>query len=161
MNKKILIASLFATLMLLVPMTSVVGVSDVEEDCGCQVVNRNDLFRVKLLLVRIKVITNILLLRFGHIPEVAEKCEEILDAINSNRQLDDPIICDNLYQLCEYFGSWYWFFYILSEDVFEENPILSNIFNNISILFSMIATYILVFAALLDCDWADIWPPFP
>jgi hypothetical protein len=36
MNKKILIASIFATLMLLVPTTSVVGVSDVEEDCNCK-----------------------------------------------------------------------------------------------------------------------------
>jgi hypothetical protein len=60
-------------------MKSVVGVSDVEDDCGCQVVNRYDLFRVKLLLVRIKVITNILLLRFGHIPEIQEKCQEKLD----------------------------------------------------------------------------------
>ena len=42
MNKRILITSLFATLMLMVPMTSVVGVSDVEDDCGCQVVNRNN-----------------------------------------------------------------------------------------------------------------------
>ena len=32
MNKKILIASIFATLMLLVPISSVVGVSDVEDD---------------------------------------------------------------------------------------------------------------------------------
>jgi hypothetical protein len=62
MNKKILITSLFATLMLFVPMTSVVGISDVSlnrkiekiedndtitetydnEDCGCQVVNRSN-----------------------------------------------------------------------------------------------------------------------
>ena len=93
MNKKILIASLFATLILLVPMTSVVGVSDVEEDCECQDVNRYDLFRVKLLLVRIKVITNILLLRFGHIPEVADKCFDILENLDLNKLQGSPIIC--------------------------------------------------------------------
>jgi len=161
MNKKILIASLFATLMLLVPMSSVVGVSDVDEDCGCQVVNRYDLFRVKLLLVRLKVITNILLLRFGHIPEVAEKCYEILENLDINKLWDSPIICDTLYQLSGYFGSWYWFFNILSTDVFEENPILSNIFNNISMFFAMIATSFWGIAVLLDCDWADPFPPFP
>ena len=95
MNKKILIASIFATLMLLVPMTSVVGVSDVE-DCGCQVVNSSDLVRVKLLMVRLKVVTNILLLRYGHIPEIQEKCQEILEIINPDNPLDVPLICDIL-----------------------------------------------------------------
>ena len=93
MNKKILIATIFATLMLLVPINSVVGVSDVEEDCGCQVVNRYDWFRVKLLSVRLKVVTNILLLRFGHIPEVREKCQEILEIINSDDPLEVPFLC--------------------------------------------------------------------
>jgi len=111
MNKKILIASLFATLILLVPMTSVVGVSDVEEDCECQDVNRYDLFRVKLLLVRIKVITNILLLRFGHIPEVADKCFDILENLDLNKLQGSPIICailepilNMLENLIEYFN---------------------------------------------------------
>jgi hypothetical protein len=94
MNRKILIASIFATLILLVPMTSVVGVSDVEDDCGCEDVNRYDLFRVKLLLVRLKVYINIILLRFGFIPEVAEKCEEILDVIKSDETWHP--ICDIL-----------------------------------------------------------------
>ena len=96
MNKKILIASLFATLMLLVPMTSVIGVSDVEDDCGCEVVSSSNLVRVERLLARLEVYINIILLRFGHIPDVQEKCQEIIDVINSNRQLDFPIICDIL-----------------------------------------------------------------
>lgn len=96
MNKKILIATIFATLMLMVPMTSVVGVSEVEEDCGCQDVNSSDLFRVKLLMNRLKVVTKILLLRFGHIPEVRDKCQEILEIINPDNPLDVPFICDIL-----------------------------------------------------------------
>jgi hypothetical protein len=94
MNKKIFIASLFASLILLVPMTSVVGVSEVEDDCGCQVVNRYDLFRVKFSLLRLKIVANILLLRFGHIPEIREKCQEILDDISSVGIND--WFCDNL-----------------------------------------------------------------
>jgi hypothetical protein len=93
MKKKILISTVFTTLMLTAPITSVVGISDIEKDCGYQVVNSSDLFRVKLLMLRLKIVTNILLLRFGHIPEVQEQCNEILDVINSNKQLDYPIIC--------------------------------------------------------------------
>ena len=112
MNKKILIASLFATLMLLVPMTSVVGVSDVNDDCDCQVVNRYDLVRVKLLSVRLKVVTNILLLRFGHILEIQEKSYEILDVINSDGFWDDFCnsivnIMETIQDLIENYGGFY------------------------------------------------------
>jgi hypothetical protein len=100
MNKKILIISLFATLMLLVPINSVVGVSDVEEDCSCQVVNRYDLFRVKLLMFKLKVITNTILLRFGHIPQVTEKCQEILDIINSGGLLEN--FCNAIWDIADY-----------------------------------------------------------
>ena len=99
MNKKILIASVFATLMLLVPVTSVVGISDVEDDCGCQVVSSSNLVRVKLLLVRLKVITNILLLRFGYILEIQEKSYEILDVINSDGFWDD--FCNSIVNIME------------------------------------------------------------
>ena len=153
MNNKILIASIFSTLMLLIPMTSVVGVSDVEEDCGCQVVNRYDLFRVKLLLVRIKVITNFILLKFGYIPEIKEKCEGILDVINSNRQLDYPIICDILeliYNQIPYIAD------ILQDLIpeYEDDPIIQGIM----IIFITYPLSIIVFIIYslgdtYNCDW--------
>jgi hypothetical protein len=154
MNKKILIASLFATLMLLVPMTSVVGVSDVEDDCGCQVVNRYDLFRVKLLLVRLKVFTNILLLRFGHIPEVAEKYSEISDIINSNRQLDNPIICDILesilnqidYICYNLFSLW---------DTFKNNPIIAGILSSLMNWLEFIELFVYILGLRFNCEWAE------
>ena len=169
MKRKILIASLFATLMLLVPVTSVVGISDISlnrkiekieddntitetydnEDCECQVVNRYDLFRVKLLLVRLKVFTNILLLRFGHIPEIKEKCEEILDLINS----DFPIICAILESV------WNQYKYIINilDDLiskYEDNPIISGII----IIFlayplDNIAFIVLSLGAAFGCEW--------
>ena len=153
MNKKILIASIFATLMLLVPMTSVIGVSDVEDDCGCQVVNRYDLFRVKLLLVRLEVYINIILLRFGYIPEVAEKCQEILDVINSNRQLDYPIICDMLEPIWNKFQDIVDICFNL-RDKYEDNPIIYYIIELI-ILPPLLAigTIILIPAVFFDCDW--------
>jgi len=153
MNKKILIASLFATLMLLVPMTSVVGVSDVEEDCGCEVVSSSNLVRVKLLLARLEVYINIILLRFGYIPEVAEKCQEILDVINSNRQLDFPIICDLLepiYNQLENIAP-------IIQDLmlkYEDNPIIYNILLTTLVFpFLAISYLILYIGVTLDCDW--------
>ena len=102
MNKKLLIASLFATLMLLVPMTSVVGVSDVEEDCGCQVISSHNLVRAERLLARLEVYINIILLRFGYIPEVAEKSEEILDIINSDGI--GEVFCNTFWIVIVYIG---------------------------------------------------------
>jgi len=152
MNKKILIASLFATLMLLVPMTSVVGVSDVEDDCGCEVVDRYDLFRAKLLLVRIKVITNILLLRFRHIPEVAEKCHDILAVINSNRPLDYPIICamlDIIYFSMEFISG---IFYELAL-FFQDIPILYNLFwTSHEFIINMLQTWLFPIMFKFDCE---------
>jgi hypothetical protein len=152
MSRKILIVSLFATLMLFVPMTSVVGVSDVENDCGCQVVNSSDLFRFKLLLVRIKVVTNILLLRFGYIPEAAEKCNEILGVINSNRQLDYPIICDILEPIWNLIEDIIGILYYLGH-AFKDNPI---IFNIINILGSHVLRMYEIFLAIgvsFQCEW--------
>ena len=153
MNKRILIASLFAILMLLVPMASVVGVSDVEEDCGCQVVNRYDLVRVKLLLVRIKVFTNILLLRFGYIPEVAEKCNEILDVIKSNRQLDFPIICDILEPIYDALETIVNFLMPYFEIYCPEYSILCTIILTFLIPFGTSMFTIGEIAQIFSCDW--------
>jgi len=70
-----------------------------EDDCGCQVVNRYNLFRVKLLLVRLEVYINIILLRFGYIPEVAEKCQEILTKLNILSDDWPYYICKILYSI--------------------------------------------------------------
>ena len=80
-------------------------VSDVDEDClECQPVNRIDILKVKLLMIRVEAFTNVILSRFGHIPEIREKCEEISDRITNFQEMyndlklgslnwDFPIIC--------------------------------------------------------------------
>ena len=69
-------------------------VSDVDEDCfECQPMSRVDLLKVKLLLIRIEAITDVIVSRFGHIPEIQEKCEEVLDIINSDIHWNFSVIC--------------------------------------------------------------------
>ena len=79
---------------------SITKKSDVNENCvECQPASRVDLLRVRLLVIRIKAITNVILSRFGYIPEVEEKCEEVLDVIHNNKILkhpEYPIICSIL-----------------------------------------------------------------
>ena len=67
---------------------------DVDEDCfECQPVSRVDLLKVKLLLIRLKSFTNVISSKYGYIPEVAEKCEEISDRITGTSLQDNPPIC--------------------------------------------------------------------
>ena len=108
--KKVWIASIFATLMLIVPITNVAGASEVVDDCGCQPVNKVDYVRVKLLLKRVEVFTNVILSKFGHIPDVTEKCQEVSNEIKEIRDIINdlkpdlpwenyPIICTTLFIL--------------------------------------------------------------
>ena len=78
------------------------------EDCfECQPVNRVTLLKVRLLLIKLRTITNIIKSRFGHIPEIQEKCEEVFVNVASLRERindlkpdlpweDNPIICSIL-----------------------------------------------------------------
>jgi len=106
MNKKILIGSIIAVAILIgVSFTSVVGYNSVDsnvkaspistvrtsrtidgesKDCNCQDVSRDNLAKAEKLLARLEVYINLILSRYRHISEVAEKCQEILDIINSD-----------------------------------------------------------------------------
>ena len=81
--KKVWIAGILATLMLLMPITSVVGANEVEDCFECQPVDRFDVLKVRLLLIKIEAVTNVILSRFGHIPEVQEKHEDLSKLINN------------------------------------------------------------------------------
>ena len=114
MNKKILIASIFATLMLLVPMTSAVGVSDVSlnrkiekiednntitetydnEDCGCEVVSSQHLVRLERLLNRVESYTKILSILFKFNPEIIEKTEELTNEITALKEINNALKSD-------------------------------------------------------------------
>ena len=76
---------------------SINPVSDVEEDClDCQPVNRVELLKVKLLVIKLKAFNSIILSRFGHIPDIAEKCQEISDRFAQLSVFSNPPICNLL-----------------------------------------------------------------
>ena len=78
--------------------------NEIVEDCGCEEVSNNEFYRVKLLLVKIKVVTNFILMKFGNIPEIKESCQEILTAINSIGILYNEGICMIVWILYNYLG---------------------------------------------------------
>ena len=109
-------------------------ISDAEEDCGCQPINRAELLRVKLLLIRLEVFTNIILSKFSHIPEIQEKCGEISNGVTTLRERinglnpdlpleNEPIICYILIILIIQIGLLIEFMFYLGQ-LF---PILDNI----------------------------------
>ena len=142
--KKVWIASILATLMLTVPISSVVSANEiVDEEClECQPVSRVDLLKVRLWLIRLGVAINSILSKFNHIPEVKEKCEEVSDRINElifESSLEDfPKICDFLALI--YMPLWF-IFLILPYGIISE------------IFFWIILTPILMIVITLNCDW--------
>ena len=64
-----------------------------DEDCNCKEIDRLDLIRANLLLNKLEILTNILLFRYGHLPEIEESFQELLDIIKSYRQVNHQIIC--------------------------------------------------------------------
>jgi len=91
MNKKILIASFFAIIMLLIPFNAAIGASD-----GGLMVNGQDIVEesnpviIEQFFAELLVLIDEVLLYFGHIPEVATICQEIIDIINDAR---NQILC--------------------------------------------------------------------
>jgi len=71
--------------------------SSSEDDClECQEVNNVELLKVKLLLLRLEIVTNIILSKLGDIPEIKDKCEKLLDIIHSTPMLGNNVIICNL-----------------------------------------------------------------
>ena len=136
-------------------------ISAVDEDClECQPVNRVDLLKVKLLLIRLEVFTNIVLSKLGHIPEVKEKCQEvsdkmsILNVITEELKLVFPI--GNII-ICIYFlilGSVVfrmWDFFDELSTKFEKLPIIAGIFHIWANIFVYLLYYIASIMTKLKC----------
>ena len=98
--KKVWIASILTCIILMLPITNVVGANEVvDEDClECQPVNRVDLLKVRILLKRIEAFVNIMSLKFNHIPEVKEKCQEVSDEIIALKERVNDLNFDSLSQ---------------------------------------------------------------
>ena len=100
--KKILIVGLFTSVMLFVPMTSVVGISDTsqsEEDCGCEIVSNPQLVKVKRLFNRLEIYTKILLLLSKYDPMIVEKSQKFFEIFDTDRFLNNDIICLSLFYI--------------------------------------------------------------
>ena len=99
------------------------------EDCDCQEIDSKNLVRVKLLLSRLKVSANILLLRYGHMPEVKEKCQELLNGINSFNPLSGPpVICAIAIGIYLEISSIFTSMWEFQEYILEKYPILGVIY---------------------------------
>ena len=118
-NKKILVGSIIAVAILIsVSFTSVIVYnifkSDVKEsppftirtnraideesnDFYCQNVNRCNVAKTEKLLTILEIYIKLILSRYTHNLEVTEKCQEILDLINSDGLRD--IFCDFLMRI--------------------------------------------------------------
>ena len=102
---------------------------DKVEDCDCQEIDSKNLVRVKLLLSRLKVSANILLLRYGHMPEVKEKCQELLNGINSFNPLSGPpVICAIAIGIYLEISSIFTSMWEFQEYILEKYPILGVIY---------------------------------
>ena len=175
--REVWIASIFATIMLMLPLNSVVGaneisknvVSDVDEDClECQTVRKVDILKVRFLLIKIEAFTNIILSKFGHIPEIRKKCGEISEGIITFREeinnlkssfldSDFPIFCKFLEILAQsviaigYYGLD--FIYGILITLFPKlEYIIWYIFDSIWGIVGGVLTFIGVFG-MIFCDW--------
>jgi hypothetical protein len=82
----------------MVPITNVVSANDVD-DYNFNPTTDLQLVRIERLLDRLESRIDFILLKYGHVPEVAEKCEEVLELINSDSLLD--LFCDILGEIVE------------------------------------------------------------
>ena len=157
MNKKLLIAGFFATIMLLFPLSAVTGASVKGLNTTEEVIAESYPDIPDYLLEIIYERIDYLLVNYGHIQEIVDACNEILAVINS---LDpDSPLCLGLYNVMEYIGDLWWEYYKLSEEYEETHPILSRIYGELSIVFFIIALDLYFLGIALDC-WEPPPPPF-
>ena len=129
------------------------------EDCNCPEVDRLHPIRIKFLLTKLKVVTKILLLRFGHLPEIKEICQKILDIIGSNRQLDYTYLCKILENYSNRLESRYLNMEIFQNDLKERSPYIGGFFSALMEIYQGIIYYYNELLNLVGyhlCNWP--WP---
>ena len=162
--KKVWIASILTTLMLTVPLTSVVSANEVEDCLECQPVNRVDLLKVKLLLTRLEVIINGIISKFKDIPYIQEKFQDISDRIKTFKEMNKelelssslwrfPIICTILEPIFHPLTFLHFDLTMLWEDLSETNPPLANLLLIILIPLTYFVGFMFVIMVLFGCDY--------
>ena len=136
--------------------------TSVDEDCGCQDVNRLELLRFKLLLIRLEILINSRLSKYNHIVEVTENYQEIHDRILKFRVMNDIFIleskledgnlllkCISLFMLTYSLLFIAGFFFGLSEK--SGNPKIKEILDGIACNFLFTSLYYWDIFAKLEC----------
>jgi hypothetical protein len=159
-KKNILIAVLCATILLLVPFTSISGASVGGLNTKNIVVGETTPVIPYYLFDELVELINQLLVDGKDIPEVVDMCNEALELIDSilQNELHD-IICGGLAIL--FFGFLVLAIFLLElSNIFEGigSTFLSSIFLSLSIASIVITISCLFIGMILDCEWAwDIW----
>ena len=135
-----------------------------KEDCGCKEVDNRHLGILEKQLDRLEVYSKLLLVLSRDIPEVKEKCEEILDIINRNRQSDHLISCailELIYIPLEYIADSLAHLWAYLHSIFKDNPIIQDTLQQIFIIIFMasglgpVMYVITILADMWNCDWYE------
>ena len=129
------------------------------EDCDCPEVERFYPIRIKFLLTNLKVVSNIILSRHGYISEIKEICQNILDIIGSNRQLDFTLFCKILENYSNRLESRYLNMEIFQNNLKEKSPFIGGFFTAVMEIYQGIIYYYNELLNVLGyhlCNWP--WP---
>ena len=127
--------------------------SDVEEDCGCNEVINPKLVFISNLLERVENYVNYIQVKYGYIPDIEEKCNEILTNINLRFQAYE-LICDFLWDIYEPISSFQELLQEIGKNL-EDNPIMRIILESIFYLSGVYAVFLNIIGMGFDCDWAQ------
>jgi hypothetical protein len=122
-----------------------------EEDCDCQEVSNSDFLKIKELLNELKDFTISVMMRFGHMPEVKEKCEELLDGINVEIPQDNEKLCNMFKFIIAITGILYLRFCF--KEYQYQGTILEAIYSGIAIIFAyFFARSVNIYYDILKCE---------
>ena len=124
---------------------------EIVEDCGCEEVSDSDLIKVERLLNKVEVYSKLLLVLSKYNPEVKDKCEEILQVINSNKQWNFPIICDILESILNLISDLIDF--ITSYLLPKIDPIFESIILFLFAPIGFIGLSLVPLGIIFGCDW--------
>jgi len=126
------------------------------EDCDCQEVSNSDFLMIKELLTELDEYTNTIIKRFGHIPEVKEKCQELLDAINIDISTLDELCTDLDFLIFVIMIVGFFFLYLMEQN---EGTIWEPIFEGIAFIILLFdGPLVFIYEKVLKCgEW---WPDY-
>ena len=130
----------------------------------CDEISDVDLVRVERLLYRVEVYSNLLSVLSRHNPKLKEISEKLSDCISTIIEIfkdlsDDPfpIICDILEAIVTPLDALGGYLIVLS-DLYEDNPIISNILLLLATTILAIEMPFVSLAFIFQCSWIKPYP---